>query len=81
MREAIPQIPFSINQTQNAEQEERLAHQKFERKQRAVDSFNSKLRTKVERREQRNEKRYLMDLKKNKVTTLFLANPIIGRTF
>jgi hypothetical protein len=71
IRDAIPKVPFSINPSENAHNEEYLAHQAFDRKQKVVESFNSKLRAKVERRQQRKEKRYLMDLKKNKVTAIF----------
>lgn len=60
----IPPVPFSLTPSKNALHEERDATDKHDRRQQVIESFNAKLKAKVDRKMERDKKKYLIDLKK-----------------
>lgn len=60
----IPAVPYSINPSFNAENEEQVAHEKQKRKELAVNKFNARMQRRVDRRHRRDETAHLMHLKR-----------------
>lgn len=60
----VPAIPFSINQSYNAEEEENAAAERQKRKDTVTKSFNTRLVRRADRRHRRDETAHLMYLKR-----------------
>jgi hypothetical protein len=60
----VPAIPYSINPSLNAEEEEKAAFERQKRKDAVTKNFNTRLQRRSERRHRRDETTHLMHLKR-----------------